>query len=264
MDNIKLIVSDMDGTLLDHKGHLNSKFFELFEIMTDKEIKFAVASGRQYYSLIELFGSISSDIYFLSDNGASIIRNGKDILRHYITKYKVDQIIQLSRKLNGAQLVICGRDYAYTDIEGLDVVSELNKHFKLRKQVNDLMEVNDEIIKVSICHPHGAEYNILPLIKPIFGDELQVVVSSDIWVDIMSKGVSKGSSLNFLQSKYSIGYDNTMCFGDYFNDVEMFSQCKYSYAMENAHPEVKKYARFIAPSNKDYGVISVLEELLLN
>ncbi|HIH0446218.1 TPA: Cof-type HAD-IIB family hydrolase [Vibrio cholerae] len=264
MENIKLIVSDMDGTLLDHNGQLDYKFFELFKVMSDKGIKFAVASGRQYYSLIELFGSISSDIYFLSDNGASIIKGGKDILRHYIDKFKIEQLIQISRKIDGAQLVICGRDYAYTDNEILEINPELNKHFKLRKKVNDLMDVNDEIVKVSICHPDGAEYNVLPLIKSIFEDELQVVVSSDIWVDIMNKDVTKGSSLKFLQSKYSIGYDNTLCFGDYFNDIEMFSQCKYSYAMENAHPEVKKYAKFIAPSNKDYGVISVLDELLSN
>jgi hydroxymethylpyrimidine pyrophosphatase-like HAD family hydrolase len=57
-------------------------------------------------------------------------------------------------------------------------------------------------------------------------------------------------------------FEQTMSFGDYFNDVEMLKESYYSYAMENAHPGVKELARFSAPSNTEDGVIKAVNAFL--
>lgn len=56
--------------------------------------------------------------------------------------------------------------------------------------------------------------------------------------------------------------DQTLLFGDYLNDLEMLEEATYSYAMANAHPRVIERARFVAPSNRDLGVITTLRRLL--
>jgi hydroxymethylpyrimidine pyrophosphatase-like HAD family hydrolase len=52
-----------------------------------------------------------------------------------------------------------------------------------------------------------------------------------------------------------------MVFGDYLNDLEMLGKAHYSYAMANAHPDIKKIARFIAKSNDENGVVEILSEI---
>jgi hypothetical protein len=65
-----------------------------------------------------------------------------------------------------------------------------------------------------------------------------------------------------LQNKFNIGFDETMVFGDYLNDLEMMQEAYFSYAMLNAHAEIKKAARFLTKSNDENGVTLVLQELL--
>lgn len=78
---------------------------------------------------------------------------------------------------------------------------------------------------------------------------MQVVLSSDIWVDIIPLGINKGVAIQKLQKKLNIKPEECVAFGDYLNDYEMMQSVYYSYAMENAIPELKKVARYIAPPN---------------
>ena len=64
---IKLIATDMDGTLLDSKGRLNPEFFSVFEGLKDKGIMYVAASGRQYYNLLKLFNNVKDDIMFVAE-----------------------------------------------------------------------------------------------------------------------------------------------------------------------------------------------------
>ncbi|WP_353717780.1 HAD hydrolase family protein [Dyadobacter sp. 676] len=67
--------------------------------------------------------------------------------------------------------------------------------------------------------------------------------------------------MEVLQEKFRITAGQTMVFGDYLNDLEMLEKAHYSYAMANAHPDIKKIARFIAKSNDENGVVEVLSEI---
>ncbi len=92
----------------------------------------------------------------------------------------------------------------------------------------------------------------------------QVVVSAKIWLDVMNAKASKGAAIRHLQQALGFTRQQTMSFGDYFNDVEMLEQSYHSYAMANAHPEVKAIARFIAPSNEESGVLQVIQQQVLS
>ena len=68
--------------------------------------------------------------------------------------------------------------------------------------------------------------------------------------------------MEVLQKKFGISFEETMIFGDYFNDLEMLQKGYYSYSMANAHPDIRNVARFAAKSNDENGVVVVLEEVL--
>ena len=88
------------------------------------------------------------------------------------------------------------------------------------------------------------------------------MLSGEIWLDMMAKGVNKGIAINKIQEITKYKHEETMVFGDYLNDLEMMESAYHSYAMENAHDDLKKVARFIAKKNTENGVIEKIKEVL--
>ncbi|MBO9659671.1 MAG: HAD hydrolase family protein, partial [Chitinophagaceae bacterium] len=107
----------------------------------------------------------------------------------------------------------------------------------------------------------GAEANSYPVFRHLEG-ALQVKVSGKIWLDLSHQLANKGRALQAVQQQLNISVEECMAFGDYLNDVEMMQQAYFSYAMSNAHPEVKKAARFEAMSNEENGVGQVIVKVI--
>jgi hydroxymethylpyrimidine pyrophosphatase-like HAD family hydrolase len=128
--------------------------------------------------------------------------------------------------------------------------------------VDDLMNLpNDDFFKVAIYHFESSETYIYPVVQHL-ENILQVKVSGSNWVDIADHKANKGEAVKVLQHKYGITREETMVFGDFNNDLEMIDQAFFSYAMANAHDNVKKAARFQTKSNNDSGVEEILQELI--
>jgi HAD superfamily hydrolase (TIGR01484 family) len=128
--------------------------------------------------------------------------------------------------------------------------------------VDDLTEItNDTFFKIAAYHFDCSETHIYPAVKHL-ENELQVIVSGEHWLDISHSNANKGYALNILQNDLNISKEETMVFGDYNNDLKMIELADFSYAMENAHPNVKKAANYATSSNDDYGVERILEKLV--
>lgn len=263
MDNqMKFIASDLDGTLLDSDGVLNQEFFSVFWQLHQNKIMFAAASGRQYDSLKQIFEPVDQEIFYIAENGALVMYQGKELYSSHMDANLIKDIIEETRTIEGSHIVVCGKRGAYVETDDPLVIAEVKKYYANYFIVHDLFEVKDDVIKLAICHFGGYEKYLHPKVMTKFGTDVQVVVSSKIWLDIMNLGVSKGLAIKRLQELLSFSHFQTMCFGDYFNDVEMLKSAYYAYAVENAHEDVKQYARFIAPANTDNGVLSVIKTYL--
>ena len=128
--------------------------------------------------------------------------------------------------------------------------------------VDDLSKVtNDTFFKIAAYHFECSETHIYPAVKH-FENEMQVIVSGEHWLDISHNNANKGFALNILQQKLGITKEETMVFGDYNNDLKMLALADFSYAMENAHPNVKKIANFQRKNNNEFGLEIVLEQLI--
>jgi len=88
------------------------------------------------------------------------------------------------------------------------------------------------------------------------------VVSGERWVDVMNPVADKGLALRHVQETLGVTREQTMAFGDYFNDVGLLDASAWSFAMDNAHPEVRAHARFVAPSNTANGVVRTIRSVL--
>lgn len=259
---IKLIVSDMDGTLLNSKHEVSRRFFNAFEKLKQQDIKFAVASGRQYYSLRERMEPVKDDMIYIAENGAIVMRKEEEKHLVPMDMSTVHQIVKEVREIGEKYLILCGRKQAYIESEAPEFMEPFLNHYEKYKVVDDLLQVEDDVIlKVTICDLDGAEKNSMPHVEH-FKNDLQVKLSGEIWIDFNDKQAQKGNALKALQEILGISKEETMAFGDYLNDIELFEHAAIGYAVENAHPDVKKAAAHATKSNDDFGVELILEELL--
>lgn len=258
---IKLIASDMDGTLLNENNEINDEFFDIFNKLKERDIIFAAASGRQYYNLLKRFEKIKDDMMFIAENGTFVMHKGKELLLNSLDKELALELITVGQTIDNAYVILCGKESAYIENTDERFMEQVNKYYAKVKVVSDLTKVCDDILKVTICDFSGSEENSYTYFKK-FEDKLHVAVSGEIWLDMMAKGVNKGLAINKLQKLLNITQEETMVFGDYLNDLEMMDSAYHSYAMENAHEDLKKAARFIAKSNDDNGVVTAIKEAL--
>ncbi|SHJ13902.1 hypothetical protein SAMN05444401_2261 [Clostridium amylolyticum] len=261
---IKLIACDMDGTLLNENGEIDKEFFHIYKRLQDLNIRFAVASGRQYHRLMHNFQNIAQDLIYIAENGTIVKYKNEEIYSSTLEKQDVMKIVEQSKDIRGINLILCGKNCAYLDTSEEEIVDEAKKYYHNLEIVKAFNEVQDEIIKIAVLDLQGSQDNSYKIFYPLWKDKLQVKVSGQIWMDLFSKDADKGIAMRIIQKKFNIDKKETMAFGDYFNDIEMFQEAYYSYAMENAPEEVKKHARFVAKSNRENGVVEKIKEVILN
>lgn len=259
---IKLIVSDIDGTLLEDGGHeLNPELFDVIVKLRDRGIQFAAASGRQWGSIDSVFEPIKDRIFYLSDNGAYVGCAARNLMLYTIDR---DLVMDMVRDIRaeGLTVMLSGPDVVYLDDYDDEFYDWLVNGYKFRvKRVDDITKVDDRFIKVSAYRKSDVE----PATKGLrekYGDKMKITISGDMWMDCMALGVNKGKAVKLLQEGLCISPKETMVFGDQLNDLEMLQQAYYSFAIGNARPEIKKAARFEADTNVRDGVLKILRLLL--
>ena len=257
---IKLIATDMDGTLLNSKHEINPEFWEVWEKLRARDITFACASGRQYYNLIKKFEDIKDDIYFIAENGSFVAYKGEILHINTLERKKTFEFIELARKIDGVNIVLCGKNSAYIESNNSKFIEEVKPYYEKFEIVNSLEEVEDDFLKIALCDFKNSEENSYKYFKE-FEDKYKITVSGGVWLDISNIDANKGTAMRKLQEILGITSKETLAFGDYLNDVELLESAYHSYAMENAHPKLKELAKNIAKSNEDNGVVEKIKEL---
>ncbi|MBD0777725.1 HAD family phosphatase [Maribacter sp. ANRC-HE7] len=261
LSQIKMVVSDMDGTLLNSNHEVSDRFFELFDQLQKKGILFVAASGRQYNSIVDKLDTIKNDIVVVAENGGYVRRNEEELLATLLPKDKQKIILDILDTVDNIHPVLCGKQNSYLTGNSDSFADLLKQYYSAYEIVEDLSMVDAEILKIAIYHFESSEQHIYPAVQHLEGD-LKVKVSGPNWVDISSPDANKGFALQKLQELYNIKPSETMVFGDYNNDLEMLALAEYSFAMANAHPNVKKVAHYETESNDDFGVERILEKLI--
>ena len=173
-------------------------------------------------------------------------------------------------------LVVCGLKSAYVQRSDKPFLDEVGKYYAALSIVDDLHEVLDFAQEPSAYTPDGDAEIVLKLaILDLDGSErftneklthlradYQVVVSGKLWVDIMNIETDKKQGVEALQRVLGVTPAQTAVFGDYLNDLLMLEAGDWSFAMGNAHPDLKAAARCIAPSNVEHGVLKVVDRLV--
>lgn len=264
LPDMRLVVADMDGTLLDDSGAVPEGFWPLLDVMRQRGIAFAPASGRQSATLARLFDGRLTGMPLIAENGSYVVQDGAEVSSSTIDRAVVVGVVEVVREAvrqgRDLGLVVCGKRSAYIERIDAAFVAECDNYYAKLETCDDVLVPQDDVIKLAVFD-FGSALDSAPLFDE-FSHDHQVVVSGPHWIDIMCEGVNKGAAVRALQAEMGIDRAQTVVFGDYFNDAEMLDEADWSFAMANAHPEIRRRAAYLAPRSSEAGVVTVLTHLL--
>lgn len=256
---IKLAAMDMDGTLLHDDKSLPKDFIPW--VLSHPEIRVVLASGRQYYNLLELFPGMEDKFIFLAENGAMAFDGRKCLHINPMRREAVLLCLQRAAELNGVDPILCGAKSAYMRHCRTEVEQQAHLYYARLKFTDDLEAAaeSDDIIKVALHISGGRASEVGAAFCPMEGGIVHTVSGAD-WIDLGLPENNKGTAMRAVQKYFGILPEECIAFGDFMNDYELLGACTESYAMANGCEELKAAAKYIAPSNCEEGVMQILRQ----
>ena len=269
---IKMVVTDMDGTLLDEKGEFDrSRLKNILDELDKREIRFVVATGNEIHRMHLLFGDLLERVTLIAANGARIFDKNEVLLG---TCWSPDLGAQVLSYFEGRErdvhLVVTAENGAFVKtgtifpmIEKV-MTAEMAQEFYRKINFVETLRPDDfpQVLKMSMVVNEQVAVQATRQLNQDFADTLNAVTSGYGAIDILQKGIHKAWGLEQLMQKWEIQEQEIMAFGDSENDIEMLQLAGISYAMENADPRVKTVADHLAPANTEAGVLKILENYL--
>lgn len=258
---IKLVLTDMDGTFLNNSGEFNRGLFQhVKQMMKEKGVVFAPVTGKQCERVEELFGDDANDLWILGDSATRIKHNGEFVYESLLPNSVGLKIIQLLEEISLDQIIIaCTRSGAIIK----DTISPelIRRSYAQVRQVSNFEFITEDFVKVTVYDPQHRCFETKEKLSH-FQELAYIVASEAAWIDIANVNVHKGTTVEHLQRLLHVTPEETMAFGDGYNDLELMERAVYSFAMRNAVPELKDAAQYVTDSNEEDGVLQTIIQML--
>ena len=270
--DIRVIATDMDGTLLDPKGQLDLPRLEkILDKLDQCDIRFVIATGNEVHRMRQLLGHLAERVVLVVANGARIFENNELIQAQTWDDAMVDRALaHFKGRECQDQFVVTAMNGGFVK-EGT-VFTELDKFMtpEMIEQLYQRMNFVDEfdpnlfggVLKMSMVVGKERSESVLQEINDLFDGHVRAVSSGYGCIDILQDRIHKAWGLVELLKRWNLKPEQIMAFGDSENDIEMLELAGISYAMENAEEAVKRVATKVAPANSQAGVYKVLENWL--
>lgn len=254
--NKYLIALDLDDTLLNHQKEVTEKTKKCLKKLYNQGHVIAIISGRIFDTCYEIVSKLDFINYMVTDSGSLIFDNIKKevIYKKKLSKDNIKKILNLyNDKMEYIEFSDEHYYYKYSTIPF--------KHYGLSKDIVDIrMFIRDNnaihsSIRMLDYHENEKIIKIINEVCPTIN--VFEMKNSDMevkWLELVQKGVSKYNSIKYLCKRENIRWNNTISFGDNYNDIDMIKNTKFGVAMGNAIDEVKKIATFITKSCDEDGI----------
>lgn len=277
MNNIRLIVSDMDGTLLNSKKNISEKSLNVINQLSEQSIIFAIGSGRNLHDLKHYAAQFLQPPPIISINGGLIYNEKQEVI--YDQPLAIDVIKSLIHELDQFNV--------YYDLLGENLSYSNNREAR-KCLIQNILNTNNIKTKASDDHRYFdvqfvdyndalfSRVNIYKFSVINFGEhdleEIALHISDKIPCEISSSGannieinpigVNKGEGIKKLCVYYSIDLKQVLAIGDNINDISMLETAGVFCAMQNSHPDILERSQYITNSNNEDGVANAILKLI--
>ena len=283
---IKLIASDMDGTLLNTEHRISKENLEAIRKAEEAGVIFTIATGRAYEDVRPILDECNLRCQCIVLNGGEYRdEDGKILEEIYINKNTAAQVIDLIKK-DGLSVEIYTNNGLYTINTKEEALKEVayriqtfdpgttfedaielaknHRHFVELRYITDIDEFLNSNIKigkfVAFYNDEEATQHVKKRLETIAGLAISSTFTKNI--EINSEMAQKGIILSRVIDKMGIKKDEVIVLGDSFNDYSMFSEFPISFAMENAVSIIKEKAKYITDTNDNAGVAKAIYKVL--
>lgn len=263
---IKLIVTDLDGTLLTDKQEISPRTVAAMQAAKARGIRVTVATGRMHLAAAYFARQIGADVPVISCNGGLVrgLEDDHTIFANCYAKETANEVIaECYRQGWYAQWYVDGRVYAkefrpemfagYRNVTG----------FKVHEVGDDFERYMDRVIQIVIRDQVEGIAGILDTLCAKFGDRIEQKQNTKYSVDLTPPGIHKAVGLEHLISFLGIRPEEVIAFGDAENDVEMLRCVGTSVATQNALDAVKEIADHVTDDCNHDGVAKAIEAYVL-
>lgn len=248
--NIKLICSDIDGTLLQYgKKTLEAEILSQIKALSARGILFCPASGRQYTSLRKLFEPVADCCVFLCENGGVLYKNEQCIGKTPMPRALAEEIAwDMWNRCDGqGEVMLSGQCCGYLMSRGLGMADRVKFIGNKYKFIHDPAEIPEDIVKVSVYLHEGVEKYVDRFIPR--WQQANAAVAGPYWIDTTL--ANKGTGVALLCKTLGITPAEVMAFGDNFNDTAMLNLVGTPYIMDSADPALRARYPLHTPRPED-------------
>ena len=289
----KLVVIDLDGTMLNSYGVVTNETKEVIKKVEKQGVEVVIASGRPIDSIKEIAKEIESKNYFIAGNGAIIydIKNDEIIYEKTLSKEKVLEIIKICEDNSISYNIYTENEILATSLkynvlyyhkENLKKEESKKTKINLVKNMYEYIQNKEDVkfLKITICDESKAVFNsIIRKIKEI--KEIEVLEISHMsrktikqgteefeisyyYTEISAGDVDKWNAIEFLMEKLKIKREEIMAIGDNLNDRKMIENAGLGVAMGQSTPAILKLADEVTSSNDKEGISKILQKYYKN
>lgn len=283
MNNIKLIASDVDGTLINSSHQATEFTKEIVHKLKEKGIDFVIATGRAYEGALQ----VAQQLDIVSEGYGLICLNGlrtyhmpsEDYKQMPTMSYEDCQKMEALGQKYHMGILYCFDDIIYFQMEEIAYLdytigmqsdkmhffSDASKteHIKGLTDLDHLFEAGQPILKIVYVQSEDFMNLIHPRLKNDLDERYDALLVGTGWSEIMPKSVTKGEALLAYAKEKGIKPEEIMAFGDAENDISMISSVGHGVAMANAMDTLKSVAKGHAKSNDENGVANYILEHIL-
>lgn len=242
---IKLVASDLDGTLLpEGTKDINPEFYDIVRKLNEKGIIFVAASGRDLSTMRTVITPIEDIIYSISNNGGRITKFADEDLAIYSLDFDlVKDIVSDTRLDKSVQFVSLNTNNGtYTENKDKEILSWLLNGYGLNAiQVENVLDKELSVVKISVL-TKGDAADVVDFYEKKYGNLCHVTVAGERWIDFTHKKADKGIAFCDLIKMLGVKPEETWAFGDNLNDISMIVAAGTGFAAPSAREEVKRAA----------------------
>ena len=273
MKNIRLVASDLDGTLLNKNKEITPRLFEALEKLNELGIYFVPSTGRPFGTVPKAIKELPFLKYVITSNGATIYdaTEQKNLIENYLTPEAVDAVIEIARELPViTEYFIEGKAYiaksVYDDLSPFDLTESHEFYIKnSRTPVEDFW--NEMKRNNAVLENINLVFKDMELRKEVW-DKLKALGLASVTaattknIEITSLYATKAQALEKLCEVLGFSRENVLAMGDGDNDMPMIQFAGIGVAMANGEEHIKQAADIIADDCNDFGAAKILEQII--
>lgn len=264
--NIKVIVSDLDGTLLNNKHQISDYTKDVFQQLHKEKFLLIVATGRHHLDAMAIIDTLGVPVYLVSSNGARVHSPEKEELFAFDLKSEVVKLA-LSVTIDPEITVVLFKENVWQTNRLSEKLNSFQADFKYLPELVDYATLEDfGAIKIFFAHDDQEKLILLKdTIMASGNQELHHAFSLPTCLEFMDKSIDKSVGIQKVLKREGFSFAETISFGDGFNDVQMLSATAKALIMENAPLSLKETLPNlkVISSNDEDGVAKYLYKKLI-